>query len=198
MALYPDYTTVDDLAAYLRIEDDIDDVLLAQWITAASRAVDGWAHRQFGRAGTATSMQFGRDAMWCDASGYWNVAIFDLVDATGLTVNGTAWASVGGTLKPLNAPVAGRPYTVARFAADPRDSTTGLVTLTSADWGWSAVPGAVVQATQMTAARFSKLRSGPLGVVGSPNGDGETKLLSTLDPTVRRLLFSFQRHRRGA
>jgi hypothetical protein len=53
MAWAPDYITAEQLAAYLRITDDDDDVELAIAVGAASRAIDNHTNRQFGKVDAA-------------------------------------------------------------------------------------------------------------------------------------------------
>src|SRR5215207_1223021 len=113
MAWSPDYATADELATYLRIDDDVDDVQLAVAVSAASRAVDQAANRQFGNVGSAEARTYKARPDY--HLGYWVVDTDDYQTASGLivTVDGTAVTTfVKG---PLNAAQKGRPWTRVVF-----------------------------------------------------------------------------------
>ncbi len=179
MTWEPDYVTVPELKSYLRIDDTADDVLLAVWVTTASRAVDTFCHRQFGQVDTLEARTF--RPCW-DAAGGYSVEIDDLQDVDGLLVLDSAGIPVlTYTLAPDNAPQRGRPYT--RLAA----AGPGPLTITAL-WGWAAVPAAVKSATLLQAARFAARRDSPFGIAGSPSEGSELRLLASLDPDLKTSL----------
>lgn len=196
MSWAPDYITVDDLADFLRVDDEIDDVQFGVWCTAASRAVDRATGRQFGLVDAPESRVYDRDDMWTDDCGRWVVGIDDLMTTTGLTVNGTAWASVDAVLLPRRAPQSTRPWTALRFTSDPR--VDGEVDIT-ARWGWTtpAYPSEVVNACLMQANRFRVRRDSPYGIAGSPDGGSDLRLLARLDPDVAVTLAGLVRRRKA-
>lgn len=176
MAWQPDYATVDQLREYRRFTDSNDDDLLAIAVSAASRAIDRHAGRQFGSTDTAQARRY--PPSWDRRLGMWVVDIDDLMDEDfTVTIDGQPQTDV--TTIPLNAAVEGRPWTSLRLSS----GTTSVVTVTAV-WGWNAVPDAVVQATLIQASRFFARRESPYGVTGSPDMGGELRLLSRLDPDV--------------
>lgn len=196
MTWAPDYVTGDEFAAYVRVDDTIDDDQIAVWITAASRAVDKFANRQFGKVAVAESRTF--SDMWCDVRAgvtYYVLSIDDLMSTVGMTIAGTAYADTGAVLLPRDAPTRGRPYTSLRFSTDPRVSGSYPEIAVSALWGWTAVPAQVVNATLMQANRYASRRESPYGIAGSPDAGSELRLLARLDPDVAVSLAGLQRRR---
>jgi uncharacterized phiE125 gp8 family phage protein len=184
MTWAPDYVTAAELKSYLRITDTADDAELALAITTASRAVDGFCHRQFGQVASAEERSY--TAYWDRRERVWVVGFDDLQDTTGLTVTVEAGEIDVYTLEPVNAAQEGRPFTRLRVdsdsAAKPTTETHGVTI--DAVWGWDAVPAAVEQATLLQASRFHARRFSPYGVAGSPEQGSEMRLLAKLDPDV--------------
>jgi hypothetical protein len=199
VAWAPDYVTAADLKSYLEISDTVDDTFLGTLATAASRAVDQWANRQFGQAASAVSRTYRDVPFYNPATGLWEQWIDDLQDLTGLTVDGIAFASSGAVLLPDNALLNGQPYVRIGYALQPIQTSPG-VTVTHTivgKWGWSAVPSQVVAACRIQAARWNFRRNAPAGVAGSPDSGSEVRLLSRLDPDVSTTLAGLQRTRRA-
>jgi hypothetical protein len=188
MAWAPDYVTLSELKSYLRIPDTNDDAELALAISTASRAVDGFCHRQFGQVASAEARSY--TAYWDRRARVWVVGFDDLQDITGLDVQVEAGEIDVYTLEPVNAEQEGRPFTRLRVdtdsAAKPTWETHG-VTITAV-WGWDAVPVPVEQATLLQASRFHARRFSPYGVAGSPEQGSEMRLLAKLDPDVELAL----------
>lgn len=204
MAWAPDYLTTAELKAWLRKNDSSDDALLAEVITAASRAVDWHCGRQFGSITEAVARYYvwggelveGRQALLID----------DLATTTDLVVtvdtdgDGDADQTlVSGTdfdLWPANAPADGLTWTrlVLRTGAGAAWPTGyhRAVAIT-ARWGWPAVPASVKQATRFQAARWFTRRNAPFGVAGSPEQGSELRLLEKLDPDLAPALARFTR-----
>jgi hypothetical protein len=141
----PDYTTLQRAKDYLRIADTTDDVQIGAWITAASRAADDVCNRQFGQATGVAARVYRRTPYYDASTGFWTLEIDDVMDTTGLLVNGGAYASSGCTLLPDNAPLEGRPYTRLGFTYQPYLSAPGApqantITMKA---GWTAVSGRV-------------------------------------------------------
>jgi len=199
MAWAPDYITLSELKAFLRIGDTGDDVQLAVAITAASRAIDRCTNRQFGVVASVEERQY--TAEWNRRRGRWVVPIDDLMTVTGLVVttvdeDGTLTGTITAyDLEPRDADLKGRPWellvvrstsAVVPTGARGEMATTGL-------WGWTAVPTAVDQATYLQASRFHARRNSPYGVAGSPDDGSELRLLARVDPDVAVSLGPYRR-----
>lgn len=186
MVWKPDYVSAADVKAWSRIEDTDDDVQIALYVTAASRAVDGYCKRQFGRVAAPELRQY--EGVFDRHLGTYVYAIDDLCSAVGLALlDSNAKAVTSYELRPRNAVVEGEPYTELRAAAG------GLLSVTSDAWGWSAVPPAVKMGTLLQAARLSQRRDSPMGIAGSPSDGSELRLLAALDPDLRTSLKSYRR-----
>lgn len=201
MTWKPDYIAAADLRDYLRVTDTVDDVVLASWATTSSRAVDRATNRQFGQLAAPAARVYRRAPVYDPTTGLFVLEIDDLMDATGLTINGTAYASyAGAVLLPDNAPADGLPWTRLGLTAWPTLSTPGAPILNTlvARWGWSAVPAQVPIACKLQGARWNFRRDAPAGVAGSPDQGSEIRLLAKLDPDVATTLAGLVRRRRVA
>jgi hypothetical protein len=182
----PDYVTSAELKDYIGISDNADDVFVALWVTTVSRNVDDFCGRQFGRVASLEERSFTPHYNRFD--GAWVGEIDDVQDVTGLTVvDENATAVAGYALLPKNAPQKGKPYERIQFATCP-----GEVTI-SALWGWTAVPAAVKVGVLLQGKRLAKRRDSPFGISGSPQEQGEIRLLAQLDPDFRTSLRPFTR-----
>lgn len=185
MTWAPDYCTTADVKGYLRISDTADDVLLALWVTAASRAVDRHCGRQFGQVAALETREY--PAVWDRHLGAYVAVIDDVQDDTDLTVvDADANEVTDYELGPVNAVKKGRPY-------ERLISSTGGVLTVDALWGWTAVPPAVKAATMLQTARFAARRDSPYGIAGSPSDGSEMRLLATLDPDLKTSVVAFRR-----
>lgn len=201
MTWKPDYITAADLKAYLRVTDTVDDVELAAWATASSRAVDRACNRQFGQLAAPAARVYRRAPAYDLTTGLFVLEIDDLMISTGLTINGTAYAAyAGAVLLPDNAPADGLPWTRLGMTAWPTLSTPGAPILNTlvGQWGWSTVPTQVLQACKLQAARWNFRRDAPSGVAGSPDQGSELRLLAKLDPDVATVLSGLVRRRKVA
>lgn len=205
MAWAPDYCTVAELKTHLRITDTADDTPLAIAITAASRAIDHEANRQFGVVSPAVARTYTLDPCYY-IDGRPALPIDDLSSSTGLVVatdeddTGTYETTLtideDFVLWPFNASLDGKPWThlLSRNGATylfPRYSNSIRVT---GLFGWASVPSAVKTACLIQAARFFARRDAAFGVAGSPEVGSEVRLLDRLDPDVALLLTSVKRH----
>lgn len=193
MAWAPDYASTADLAAYLGIEDAVDDVQLALAATASSRAVDRHTNRQFGLVAAAEERLY--TARWDRRRCRWVVAIDDLMTTDNLTITVDAGEITAYQLSPANAAQEGRPWT--EVVVDPESTvqtTAALLGVTiEAEWGWSAVPDTIKQATLLQASRLFKRRDAPFGIAGSPDQGSEMRLLARVDPDVAVVLGPYVR-----
>lgn len=199
--LHPDYATLDDLRAYLRITEVADveaDLPLALAINAASRAVDRATDRQFGVLSTAAARYY--RPVWSEVHGKWLAHIDDLMSISGISVkadtNDDAVYETTITdyrLWPLNAASDEQPWREIVFGSGASLGTQeGSIEITAL-WGWSAVPATVKNATLIQASRFYKRRDSPFGIAGSPELGNELRLLAKVDPDVAVMLMPFRR-----
>ncbi|HEY9415376.1 MAG TPA: hypothetical protein VIQ30_11500 [Pseudonocardia sp.] len=191
MTWKPDYITADQAADYLRVADDDDDVELAIWCTAASRAIDKRTNRQFGQLAAAAERTYRSPAVYDVVSELWLLEIDDVQDTTGLTIGGTAYADSGAVLLPDNAPADGVPYERLGFTDLPESPV-----VVSAVFGWDAVPSQVIGAAKLQVSRWHARRESPYGIAGSPSDGSELRLLARLDPDVSTTLAGLSRRRR--
>jgi hypothetical protein len=185
VALHPDYVSAADLADFVRALPG--DAYVASLATAASRAVDGACHRQFGQAAALMDLEYDAGDAAQLRNGRWWLSIHDVQDVTGLTVtvDGTlvSGGATGYKMWPADAAYQGVPYTGITFA----DRPYGDVVL-NAKPGWSAVPAAAIVATRLQGSRWHVRRESPYGTAGTE--ESTTSLTSRLDPDVRGALAS--------
>lgn len=200
MAWAPDYVDRDELKAFVRIEDDLDDAQLDLAIAAASRAVDRACGRQFGLSANLEPRYY--TAKLDPIGNRMAVEIDDVQELDGLQVHADhdgddtyAREVTSYTPRPRNALAEGFPYTqlmVGRGASVGFPSDLDAVRVT-ARFGWSAVPPAVKEATALQASRLVSRRDAPFGVAGSPAMGSEVRLLAKLDPDVEVALRPYRR-----
>ncbi|HSL51984.1 MAG TPA: hypothetical protein VK878_23180 [Candidatus Deferrimicrobiaceae bacterium] len=191
MAWAPDYVTADDVAAFARVDDDVDDAEYARCATTASRAIDDACNRQFGL--TASEARF-YTPRWSFTHSAWEVECDDLVTVTEVAVDvagddlfSTVIALSAVRKDPVNAPQESRPWERFRVRTSalpvpptyPHDSVRVTGT-----FGWASVPTAIKEATLLQASRLAARRDSPYGVAGSPENGTEIRLLARLDPDV--------------
>lgn len=180
MTWEPDYITSAELKTELRISDSDDDAQVARWVTAASRSVDNFAHRQFGKVASSETRTY--LAEYDRHVGCYVVEIDDLCSVTGLVVMSGTTAITDYTMYPLNALVKGKVYERVHL------SVGGTLTFATDQWGWSAVPTSVKQGTFLQATRLAARRDSPYGVAGSPSEGSEMRLLARVDPDVETVI----------
>jgi hypothetical protein len=222
VAWAPDYATATELGAYVRVHDTLDATEMASAVTAASRSIDDYCKRQFGKVDAAQARYY--TAFWSTVDLAWKVEIEDLMVTTDLEIlvddagAGTYTSEIAAAdvvFEPLNAVVEGRPWElvsvrlgsavqppVHRYEAGVPRGYNGGIKIT-AIWGWSAVPSAVKYAALLQASRFLTRRDSPYGVAGSPprrdSGSGisvaakELRLMDNVDPDVAASLEPFRR-----
>lgn len=194
MAWSPDYITLAEFKHFLKLNDTDDDVELAAVITAASRAIDRFAGRQFGKVDASEARTF--TAVWDRRRWRWIVPIDDLSVTTGLTVTSDAGTITAYTAEPVNALKHGKVFERLVIDADSNVQPTGVeheLTLTTDAWGWASVPVSVEQATHLQANRFNARRKSPFGVAGSPDLGNELRLMNRVDPDVEVVLADYRR-----
>jgi hypothetical protein len=197
MPWQPDYLTLAEAKAYLRVTDTVDDAEIAGWITAASRAIDSRCNRQFGQLAAPAARTYRRTPYYDPTTGLWTLEIDDVQDVTAATVNGVALASSGAVMLPDNAAANGRPYTRIGFVVFPFPQAPGVPQLNTLvmRWGWTAFPTPVPMAAKLQVSRWNYRRDSPQGVTGSPDTGG-VRLLAKLDPDVSTSLRGLSRRRK--
>jgi len=199
MAWAPDYATASEMKAYTYISDTVDDTQISLALTAASRAIDDFVHRQFGQVASAEARYY--QSEWDYATASWYVELDDLQDATGFQVltdsaGDLSWASeVTSTyyrLRPLNAAARGRPWTHLEILGRSPVPATSEVKVTGL-WGWSSVPSEVKQACLLQASRILARRQSPFGIAGASPEGPEIRLLSRLDVDVELQITGLRR-----
>lgn len=200
MAWKPDYAQLADLKHALApgIADTVDDAELTRALKAASRAIDSYCGRQFGKEDEPvvryyTPRSRGRAA----------VVIDDLMDVAGLVVKtGSGDGIFDETLTldsqvrlfPWNAAADRRPWTMLVGINGAHLPCRERAVEVTARWGWEAVPEVVEQACLLQAARIFTRKNAPFGIAGSPELGSETRLLAKLDPDVAVLLSGVRRY----
>jgi len=191
----PDYCTSAELKSYLRITDTADDTLLGIWITTVSRNVDDFCGRQFGQVTAAEDRYY--PTFYDRPDGAWWAELDDLQDTTDLTftaANGTVISAQtttvdGYQLWPRNAAETGKPYERVRLKG-----WTGGELTAHGKWGWTAQPSAVKTGMFLQGGRLAARRDSPFGISGSPQMQGEIRLLAQLDVDFRTSLKPFVRN----
>lgn len=198
MTWKPDYITVPEATAYLRLSDTIDNVEVGIWVTAASRAIDKRCNRQFGLLAAPAARTYRRTPVYDPTTGLWLLEIDDVQSTTGMTVNGVAFASSGAVMLPDNAPGDGVPWTRIGMSTWPIESSPGMpsTNVIVAPWGWASFPTQVTAACRLQVARWNARRDSPYGIAGSPDAGSEVRLLARLDPDVSTTLAGLSRRRR--
>lgn len=180
MAWAPDYVTAEGLRSYLRIGDSADDVFLALWATTVSRNVDDFCGRQFGRVAVVEAREYA--TVYDRHLACWVAEIDDVQSVASMIVlDPDANELDDYALGPVNALKKGKPYERIEV------QTAGPLTI-SALWGWTDVPAAVSTGAYLQAARLHHRRDSPFGISGSPQEQGEIRLLAQLDPDFRTSL----------
>lgn len=205
MTWAPDYATLAELKAYLRIGDTDDDATATVAITAASRAIDLVANRQFGLTGSAVARFYTYRCGERTAAGQPILMIDDLMTSVGLAValdTGQQGTYTGplvlGTdydLWPRNSAFDGRPWTGIVMRRSPAfwfPYWEDGVRVTG-NFGWSSIPDAIHQACLIQAGRFFVRKDALFGVAGSPAIGSEVRLLAKLDPDVALIVSAYRR-----
>lgn len=194
----PEYATLAEAKAFVRIPDTADDAEVALAVTAASRAIDRATNRQFGLVAAAEARFYTAEF----DRGRWVVDIDDLMTQVGLLVaydsndDQTYSGSVDSfALQPVNAAAKSRPWT--RIVVRPKSATLpGLIengVRVTAQFGWTTVPTPIKQACLLQASRLLSRRDSPFGIAGSPEMGSEMRLLAKLDPDVAVTVGPYQR-----
>lgn len=188
MAWEPDYISVEEAKAYVRIGDAVDDDELALIVSAASRAIDRRCHRQFGQVAAVEERFY--TARWSQTLQRWVAEIDDLATTVGLVVTVDGVVVTDYTLTPRNAVAKGKVWTqiILGDGIVPTDDVSMV-----GRWGWPAYPYTIKAAARIQVNRFLSRRDSPYGVAGSPSDGSEIRLLEKLDPDVGLMVLGLVR-----
>lgn len=198
MAVTNGYCAVADLRTQLSDDGSkLSDVLLERAINAASRAVDRWCHRRFWQDPQPVSRTY-------RPCGPWTAEIDDIGTTDGLVIKtdtggdgtwATTWQTTDYSLEPLNAEAKNPAFAWWTIVSVGNQQFFTLPLRPSlqvtAKWGWSQVPGEVVEATILKAVSLFKRKDAPFGVAGV-NAFGPLRITRS-DPDVMDLLRPYQK-----
>jgi hypothetical protein len=174
-----EYATKDDLKAYLKITDTVDDVLLTSIATTSSRAIDIWCKRKFWQDGSVVARTLRSPGGYC-------LEVPDISTSTGLIVkvdddgDGVFETTISSTDYELDpSPLAsgdggylngieGWPFTEIRLLNRSWPYLAGVgrkrrIQIT-AKWGWAAAVPAVFTAAEQVGADLYNRKDAPFGV----------------------------------
>jgi hypothetical protein len=196
VAWAPDYITLAEAKAYAVDGTTGSDADIAVAITAASRSIDDYCNRQFGKVAAAEERFY---TPWPDLDrGVWVVDTDDFMTTTGLVVKVDGDATIQFRKEPVNAAAESKPWT--RITIDPATASivpvgTDFEVSVTAVWGWTTVPVAVTAAARLQFNRINKRRLSPHGIAGSPELGTELRFLARVDPDVAVSLRGYVRPR---
>jgi hypothetical protein len=188
MTWAPDYVSVEEAKAYVRIGSDLDDTELELIVSSASRAIDRRCHRQFGQVAAPEERFY--PARWSRTRQRYVAEIDDLATTVGLIVTVDGAVVTDYTLAPRNAVAEGKVWTMIVFGSG--IAPTEDVSMVGS-WGWPEIPSTVQAAGRIQVNRFLSRRDSPYGVAGSPSDGSEMRLLERLDPDVGLMLLALVR-----
>ena len=195
------YITGEQLKNYLRITDSNDDVLIAQAVRSASRAIEQYCHRQFNHDdGTPTARHFkAQDLVTCnmlvngsEVSDPTTISI--LVDVAQQGQYTSAWSTphdfVTMPFDGIRNGVSGWPTAVIKAVGPkwfPVWDSRPRVQVTAA-WGWLSVPDDVVTACYLKAAKVFGRKDSPQGISAGGFDIGAVRISRYEDPEIVMLL----------
>lgn len=201
MAIVNGYTTLAQLKATLRITDSVDDELLELAINAASRQIDGYCERTFYDMGTEVREFVPQDSFLTEIDDLISIEYLK-TSSTGDTFD-TTWEAADYQLEPLNSFVGGLslPFTRIRAVDSKLFPVYDVKNVNAYDasvqvrgnWGFSAVPVPIEQATILYAARQYKRYDAPLGIAGF--GDIGMMRIGRFDPDIEAMVSPYRRVR---
>lgn len=198
MAIVNGYTTLAQLKATLRITDSVDDELLELAINAASRQIDGYCERTFYDMGTEVREFVPQDSFLTEIDDLISIEYLK-TSSTGDTFD-TTWDAADYQLEPLNSFVGGLslPFTRIRAVDSKLFPVYDVKNVNAYDasvqvrgnWGFSAVPVPIEQATILYAARQYKRYDAPLGIAGF--GDIGMMRIGRFDPDIEAMVSPYR------
>lgn len=193
MALTNAYASLIQLKSAIGIADGIDDPMLEMAIESASRQIDSYTERYFYNAGTAVKIFSPIDNYVCPTEDF--ITLTKVETSEDGESWDTEWAATDWQAEPLNGRSGGlvTSYTQIRAIESylfPYRNGEATVRLTG-QWGWSAVPIAITQATIILASRIFKRLDSPLGIISGELGS--MRVGYRLDPDVQHLIEPYRK-----
>ena len=193
MALTNAYASLIQLKSAIGIADGIDDPMLEMAIESASRQIDSYTERYFYNAGTAVKIFAPIDNWVCPTEDF--ITLTKVETSEDGESYDTEWTADDWQPEPLNGRSGGlvTSYTQIRAIEDylfPYRNGEATVRLTG-QWGWSAVPIAITQATIILASRIFKRLDSPLGIISGELGS--MRVGYRLDPDVQHLIDPYRK-----
>lgn len=173
MAIGADYTDLATLKTYMSLEVSTYDAQLQSVISSASREVERFCHRQFNKETVATPRKYKplRKGLLIVDDFWTNSGLVIQTDDDYDGVFEHTWTE--GTdfeLQPYNGIVQGMPgfpyWKVVAIGMYGFPCDRAARVQVTAQWGWSAVPTPVVEATKMLASDVFQYKDTRMGVAG--------------------------------
>lgn len=184
---------------------------IAAAIEAASRQIDGYCGRSFGRSESPEPRLYGAPA----PSGYpwgWGIGtagspcfrVGDVVSLTEIAADdgsgdyATVWDPATYVLAPESNAWKGRPFDHVNPAPGASwslgwTSSGGYPLRITGTWGWPAVPSQVREATFLLSNRLRSAWTAPFGVSGPTGSDlGTLDMTNSITPLIERLLSPYR------
>lgn len=198
MALGDSYATVAELKTRMGITVSTGDSQLAEALSASSRGVEKCCGRQFNKTTTAAARVYYPDVCGQTVVDDFHT-ITDLAIKTDQGDDGTfetTWTTSDYQLEPLNGVVDGESgwpfYRITAIGGRLFPSAGKRAPLqVTAQWGWTAVPARVKEATLMGAEELYRLKDAPFGVAGFADF-GAIRVRA--NPYIIALLSPYRRH----
>lgn len=190
----PQYVDDEDLADFVRV--NADNPYVGTYGLAASRAVDEWCDRQFGRLDAPATFTYPGHRVGALRSGRW-LLMTDDIPATADTVVTVAGSTVaagadGYTFWPPDAIAKGSPHLGIVLADRPaRDADVAVTNR----FGWLATPAAVTAAIWLQVNAWNIRRESPFGTAGGDADQVSVTGSRRLDPDARAMLSPLVRRR---
>ena len=176
MTITDGYVTQLEAKAWLNMRDaSLDDLMVDDLVTTASRAIDGYTGRVFTTDSVASALTYVAYDRYClEIDDLWDTATAVVKTDSGQdgTYETTLTASTQYFFEPVNGTMMGLtgwPATKIRLvngAYFPPAYWGRPQVQVTAKWGWAAVPAPVKQATLQIVGELWKRKDAPFGVLG--------------------------------
>lgn len=201
MAIGDSYLSLAAFKARLGIATGDRDVSLQAALDAASRVIDGFCGRSFGRSATATVRYYPttrRNPRFSEYAYGSALHVEDLVSVSELAIDvgGRTWATI---LDPTDYALystwdeaIGGPYDLIGMVSPigwPYGPDAVKIT---AIWGWPAVPAAIEYATYLLANRNQALDKSPFGATGAGELGAGLNMTNALAPLIKETLAPYR------
>jgi hypothetical protein len=169
MALGDPYALLDDLKAYLGMQEDTRfDTVLPQVLNSVTYEIGQYCNRQFNKVTTASARTFRIPyASFVMVDDFYTEDSLVIEYSSGSGLYSTLSAS-DYELQPLNGVVDGEPgWPFNKIVRQSGSFIRGGRLRVTAKWGWAAVPAPVKQSCLIMGAATFQIKDAPFGVAGS-------------------------------